>query len=256
MTTPDADVRIGIFGRGRLGDAIATAAAEVPDARRVQVAWTVGRKDPVPEAAVDVAIDASVAAAVDEHLDWALAAGVPLVIGVTGWPSAGLQDRVGDRGAAMLAPNFSVGAALLRRFALVLGRFADRYPEFDPYVTDHHHRHKRDAPSGTARVLAESVLEGCGRKSEWTLVSGPVAEHQLSVSAVRAGAEFGSHAVGVDAPGEVVEVRHRARSRAAFGVGALEAARWIRGRSGVFTFDDVVADLLDPLFDLGTRSER
>lgn len=241
-------VRIGIFGSGRLGSAIAEAASASDD--RFRVAWTAGRDD-VPSARVDVAIDASVASAVGAHVCWAVAEAVPLVIGVTGWEIEDLERQVGERTGVLVAPNFSLGAALMRRLALVMGRFASQDPERDPWVVDHHHRHKRDAPSGTARMLAEAVLEGCERKREWTLVGGAVAPHQLSVSSVRAGAEFGAHTVGVDGPAEVIEVHHRARSRGAFAAGALEAARWIRGRRGVHGFDAVVADLLDPLFDFG-----
>lgn len=246
MNDRDHTMRLGIFGRGRLGAAIASEAADRGGSWRVE--WALGR-DETPSAPVDVAIDASAAAAVDGHLDWALEQGVPLVVGTTGWRIDDLERRVGDRAGVLVAPNFSLGAALLWRFALVLGRFAQQDPSRDPWILEHHHRHKSDAPSGTARLLAEAVLEGCDRKREWALVGGAVEPHQLSVSSIRAGAEFGAHTVGVDAPAEVLEVHHRARSRRAFATGALEGARWIRGRTGLHSFDAVVADLLDPLFD-------
>lgn len=243
-------IRLGIFGRGRLAGAIEdeTGAAE-GGSGTLRTVWTLGRDERPPEPpGVDVVIDASVAEAVEGHLDWAISAGVDLVIGATGWDVDGLRERVGDRIGVLVAPNFSLGAALQRRLATLLGGFAGQRAERDPWVAEHHHRHKRDAPSGTARALAEAVLDGCERKREWVLVSGAVEPHQLSVSSVRAGSEFGTHVVGVDAPEEVLEIRHTARSRRAFAVGALEAAAWIRGRSGVHDFDAVVADLLDPLF--------
>ena len=244
-----APIRLGIFGRGRLGSAIARA-AEADD--RFTLAWCVGR-DPEPESAVDVAIDASSGEAVALHLEWAVAEATPLVIGATGWDPEILEAGAGSLPGVVIAPNFSLGAALLRRLATVLAGVADRDPDADPYVVERHHRHKVDAPSGTARLLADAVVETCGRKTEWVLVSGAVEPHQLAVSSVRAGAELGSHTVGLDSPAEVLEVTHRARSRDVYASGALTAAAWIRTRRGVHGFDAVVAEILDPLLAPGAK---
>ena len=234
-------LRLGLIGRGRLGAAIAAEAG-------AGLVWTVGRGE-APGAPVDVALDASVADAVVEHLDWALATGTDLVIGVTGWSLPDLQARVAGRIGVLTATNFSLTVALMARLATVLGRFAALDPQRDPYLREHHHRLKADAPSGTAKTLAAALLAGCPRKTEWTL--GTPAPHQLSVGVVRAGAEFGTHTVGLDAPSEVLELTHRARSRAPFAQGALAAAQWLHGRKGVFTMDDLAAELLDPLFTPG-----
>jgi 4-hydroxy-tetrahydrodipicolinate reductase len=230
---------LGLFGKGRLGTAIAAEARE-------SLAWQVGRGD-TPASKADVAIDASVAEAVEAHLVWALETGTDLVIGTTGWAIPDLEARVAGRIGVLSASNFSISVALMARFATVLGRFAALDPARDPYLLEHHHHLKADAPSGTAKTLAAALMAGCPRKTEWTL--GTPAPYQLSVGVVRAGAEFGTHTVGIDAPGEVLELTHRARSRAPFAQGALVAARWVHGRKGVFTMDDLAADLLDPLFD-------
>jgi 4-hydroxy-tetrahydrodipicolinate reductase len=139
----------------------------------------------------------------------------------------------------------------MNRLALVLGRFAALDVDRDPYLLEHHHCLKVDAPSGTAKTLAASLMAGCPRKTEWTL--GTAAPHQLSVGVLRAGAEFGMHTLGLDAPAEVLEITHRARSRSPFAQGALVAARWLHGRKGVFTMEDVARDQLNPLFDFGGR---
>ncbi|MCW8138281.1 MAG: hypothetical protein KIT58_05180 [Planctomycetota bacterium] len=239
-------LRVGVCGAGRLGGAIAAEA-------RVQglLAWSVGRQAP-PEGPVDAIVEATVADAVEARLDLALARGVPLVIGTTGWTIPDLAARVGDRTAVVVAPNFSLGVALVARLTRVLGGFAALDPQRDPYVLEHHHQRKHDAPSGTAKMLARTLLEACPRKTEWTL-GGPVAPHQLSVGVVRAGSTYSSHVVGVDAPGEVIEVHHAARSAAVFAQGALAACRWVQGRRGVFTMDDVAADIIDPLFQPSGR---
>ncbi len=235
-------LRIGLFGRGRLGTAIAARCAE-------QLAWQVGRvaSTAATAAPVDVAIDASSGSVVPARVEWALATGTPLVIGTTGWDASGLAALVGARVGVVVAPNFSLGVALLRRFTLVLARFCAADDARDPYIVEHHQAKKHDAPSGTAKLLAQTVLDGCPRKRSWT-VGGPVAPEQLGIGVLRAGSTYSEHRVGVDAPAEVLELTHTARSAAAFADGALAAARWIQGRKGVFTMDDVASTVLDPLF--------
>ncbi len=236
-------LRIGLFGRGRLGSAIAAEAGNA-------LSWQVDMGES-PSGPVEVVIDASVAEAVGEHLAWALETGTDLVIGATGWAMPDLDSRVAGRIGVLVSSNFSLTVALMARLSTVLGRFAALDPARDPYLLEHHHRLKADAPSGTAKTLAAAVMAGCPRKTEWTLATP--APHQLSVGVLRAGAEFGTHTVGLDAPAEVLKLTHTARSRAPFAQGALQAARWLHGRKGVFTMDDLAADLLDPLFTFGGK---
>lgn len=238
-------MRIGIFGRGRLGRAIAQEVETTPD---LVLAWQVDKGES-PDGPVEVAIAASAAEAVEGHLEWALNQGTDLVIGVTGWKLPDLSERIGERIGVLVAPNFSLSVALMARLALVLGRFAAMDAELDPYVLEHHHRAKADAPSGTALRLARAVMEGCPRKTAWTM--GATAPQELSVGVLRAGAEFGLHTVGLDGPAESLSLTHQARSRAVFAQGALRAARWIRGRKGLYSFDDLAQELLDPLFRFG-----
>lgn len=232
-------LRLGLFGRGRLGTAIAARA-------RADLAWQVTREAP-PAVPVAAAIEVSSGAAVAARLDWALATGTPLVIGSTGWDLPDLAARVGTRIGVVTAPNFSLGVALLRRFSLVLARFCARHESLDPYVIEHHQAKKHDAPSGTAKLLATTMLAGCPRKRAWT-VGGPLQPEQLSVGVVRAGSTYSEHRVGMDAPAEVLELVHQARSAAAFVDGALAAAHWLQGKKGVFSMEDVAGSVLDPLF--------
>lgn len=235
-------MRLGIFGKGRLGSAIAEAAGP-------QLAWQVGRGTP-PAEPVDAAIEASAAAAVPARLEWALAAGTPLLIGTTGWSVPDLEARVGNRIAVLVAPNFSLTMALYARISLVLARFAALDEACDPYLVEHHHARKHDAPSGTAKQLAATLLKGCPRKTGWAIpaIGAPLAPEQLNVSSIRAGHTYSSHTVGLDTPGETLELSHAARSARPYAEGALRAAAWIQGRTGLFTMDDVARDLLDPLF--------
>src|SRR5690606_25114679 len=110
-----------------------------------------------------------------------------------------LAQRVGDQIGVVLAPNFSLGVALLRRMSLVMARFAARDELLDPYLVEHHQAKKHDAPSGTAKLLAETMLQGCPRKQSWR-IGGPVANNELSVAVMRAGHTYSEHRVGIDAP--------------------------------------------------------
>ncbi|MCA8973958.1 MAG: hypothetical protein KDC98_04515 [Planctomycetes bacterium] len=233
-----SSLRIGVFGKGRLGGAIAERAGAM-------LAWNVTRE--LPPTGADVAIEASSGSVVADRLQWALETGTPLVIGSTGYDVPDLAAQVGDRIGVVTAPNFSLGIALVRRFALVLARFSALDPRRDPYIVEHHHGRKHDAPSGTAKLLAETMLEGCARKTAWSM-GGPLQPHELSVAAIRAGSTYSEHRIGIDAPAEVLELVHTARSAAAFADGAIAAAHWIHNRKGVFTMDDVARSVLDPLF--------
>jgi len=240
-------VKVGIFGSGRLGTAIADQAFASPG---TELVWQLDREGTPPPGA-ELALDASAPTGVEAHLAWALETGTDLVIGTTGWAIPDLEARVAGRIGVLVAPNFSLAVALMARLALVMGRFAALDPELDPYVTDHHHRLKADAPSGTAKRLATAVLAGCPRKTGWAMgTPGPT---ELSLSVLRAGSEFGKHTVGLDGPAEVLELTHQARSRAVFASGALQASAWLRGRKGLFTFDQFAQETLDPLFDFGAR---
>jgi 4-hydroxy-tetrahydrodipicolinate reductase len=202
-----------------------------------------------------VAIEASVAGAVEQRLAWALGSGTNLIIGTTGWEIPDLAELVGDRIGVLTATNFSLTVALMARFATVAGRYAQLDSSRDPYVFERHHRLKADAPSGTAKTLAAAVLKGCPRKTEWVMAPAheAIQPQQLNIGVLRAGTEFGLHTVGIDTPSETLEITHHARSREPFAEGALVAARWLQGRKGLFTMDDVAASLLNPLFDLGVN---
>ncbi len=235
-------MRLGVFGKGRLGSAIAECAGS-------DLAWCIGRNG-LPLEGVDVAIDASSGASVAEHLDWCIQHGTDFLIGTTGWDMPNLAERVGQKIAVLTAPNFSLTVAVYTRLSLILARFAAMDESRDPYLVEHHHARKHDAPSGTAKLLATTLMKGCPRKTEWVIpsISQDVKPFQLSVSSIRAGYTYSSHTVGLDSPGEVIELHHSARSAMPFAEGALQAARWIQGRKGLFTMDQVAKELLDPLF--------
>lgn len=245
-------LHIGIFGRGRLGAAIAAVAERADD---LAVAWQVGREAALDLSPVDVALEVSHSDAVADHLAWAWKNGTALVIGTTGWDPGLLRtDPTGARadGAAaakppigiLTAPNFSLSVALMRRFALALGGYA-RLHDADLAVSEVHHSRKADSPSGTAVLLRAALAEGSGRPAT-----------TVQTTSLRLGAVVGQHELRYETPAESLALRHEAHSRDVFALGALTAARWINGRHGIFTFDDLAAEVIDPLFQTTTEKEE
>ncbi len=177
-----------------------------------------------------VAIDFSVAGAVMGNLERAMAGGIPTVIGVTGWleqlPAAERLVAEAPVGAVYGA-NFSLG---MQAFFRIVAAAADAMPgSYDAFVTEAHHRHKQDAPSGTAKRL-QAILAAAGRPN-------------VPASSVRAGTIPGTHTVGFDAAADTITLTHTARSRRGFAEGALLAARWILGRRGLHAFDAIAPEL-------------
>lgn len=257
-------MKIGLFGKGRLGSAIAAEIGRTHDDQALRegssfgspfspsfgpsfdLAWAEGREECAREGA-DLAIDASALMAVESHLEWALAHGVDLVIAATGWnnEASGLSDlalRVDGRIGVLVAPNLSPGAALMRKMAALMGGFAASEPESDIAICEWHHRGKTDAPSGTAKSLADAAAGSCPRYSGWN--SGSWQSGRINIASLRAGYEIGRHEMVLDAPFESLSLVHVARDLRVFASGALKAACWLHGRKGVFTMDDFAAVLL------------
>jgi 4-hydroxy-tetrahydrodipicolinate reductase len=237
-------MRIGVFGRGRLGGAVTALAAREKD---LEVSWIVDKGEE-PSGPVDAALDSSAAEAVALHVEWALETGTGLVIGATGWDRSSLDPaRMKAAGIGiMVSPNFSLSVAFMRRAAIALGRFAALDDGSSLAIVERHHAAKADAPSGTAKLLADALALGCPRYSGWN--QGRAEDGRINVASLRAGSEVGYHEIRYETGADTIVISHEADSRDIFAKGALVALRWIRGRTGLFTFDDLAADLIDPLF--------
>ncbi len=267
-------LKIGIFGAGKLANAIVEemksvnaaagaakasmtgagmGAATGADAKvagagaaeaRFTLAWMVDFGDAIPDSPLDAAIDASAPNAVESHIEWAIARGVPLVVATTGWDIPDLAVRVGTKTAILVSPNFSFAVTFMRTIAAQLARFADWYGQGDIGIYEHHHSAKLDAPSGTAKALAQSVVGASERYTGWNVSgSDPWLKENIPIASMRAGSEAGVHELVFDAPHEQLSIVHRARDRRVFAVGALKAVEWVVGRKGLFGMDDVLATL-------------
>jgi len=181
----------------------------------------------------DVAVDFSIADTVPKNAEACALAGVPIVVGTTGWLAQLPEVRHAvskHDGALIYGANFSVGVQVFYRIA---ARAADLFRDLDSYdgfIEEAHHKRKRDAPSGTAIQLHKIVSEKLG--------------HEVPVASTRAGYIPGTHRLGFDSAADQISISHVARSREGFAAGALVAAKWIVGRKGVFEFSEVFDDIL------------
>lgn len=239
-------MKIALVGYGRMGRAVEAAAR----ARGDEVVARLGRGDPLNATALagaDVAIEFTRPEAAAANVRRLVEAGVDVVSGTTGWtpddPAWRAAVEATGRGV-LVAPNFSLGVGFFHRLVRAAARLAAGAPAYDVYLHDAHHRQKRDHPSGTARLLAESLVELLPSKDRWQVAppAGRADPAVLYLSVTRAGEIAGTHRVCFEGAHDRVELVHEAKDRSGFAEGAVEAARWLRGRSGVHTLGDWLDD--------------
>ncbi|HEX5071506.1 MAG TPA: dihydrodipicolinate reductase C-terminal domain-containing protein [Vicinamibacterales bacterium] len=220
-----------LVGHGRMGQLIERLAAE-HGCRVAGVVTQASARDLATRdfGPVDVAIDFSLAPAVKTNLAAMAGRKWNVVIGTTGWQNDldACRSLAAKAGIGVLASaNFSIGVHIFTLIAAEAARRFAAIPNVGAWIHESHHAAKKDAPSGTAVMLRTAMeLAGYGRP--------------IDVSSTRAGSIPGTHRVGFDAPTESVSLVHEVRDRAVFAHGALEAAQWLKGRSGWFGMDDMV----------------
>jgi 4-hydroxy-tetrahydrodipicolinate reductase len=237
-----SSLKVALVGYGKMG-----REAEAVLRERGHAGVPVLLGSPFPKDC-SVGIDFTRGEDVPRNVQAALVVGAKYVIGTTGWDAQ--RDAVRQlvekaRGGVVHAANFSLGVNLFYRVVRDAATILARLPDYDPYVLERHHRLKKDAPSGTAKALAQIVERAYGGKRKATdQLQGALPKDTFHVSALRAGGIVGEHTVGFDSGGDEILLEHRARSRRGFALGAVLAAEWIDARTGFFTFEAVLDDLL------------
>lgn len=202
---------------------------------------------------VDVVIEFSSPEAAVENLTYCLQHGWPVVCGTTGWlrNKTEIEALCEDKqGAFFYASNYSIGVNLFFRLNKVLAKFMRNYPSYHVSMTEIHHTEKRDAPSGTAITLAEGILEHFPDKSGWTSQDAGIkaeepqvverADEKIAIESLREGVVPGTHTVRYDSDVDQIEITHVAHSRQGFALGAVVAAEWLVGKTGIFGMDDLL----------------
>ncbi|WP_278391556.1 4-hydroxy-tetrahydrodipicolinate reductase [Sphingobium yanoikuyae] len=238
---------IGIFGAaGRMGRAIAQAAAETGltvaggtdrDGSGELAPGVAITSDPLALAqTADVLIDFSVPAALSANLDACIAANKPILIGTTGLEAEhhALIDQAATHIPVLQTGNTSLGVNLLA--ALVEKAAASLGDDWDIEIVEMHHRHKVDAPSGTALLLGEAAAKGRGialadhSERGRDGITGARAKGAIGFAALRGGSVAGDHQVILATEGERIELGHRAENRSIFARGAIKGASWLAGQ--------------------------
>lgn len=230
-------MKIALIGYGAMGKLIGTLAVKngheitvaIDDADAGLSAAEFARK----LEGSDVAIDFSVAEAVRRNVEACVVARVALVEGTTGWNAQ--RDEIErlvreGNGAVVYGANFSIGVNLFYRIADFASELLAKFDDYEAFIEEQHHSHKKDAPSGTALKLKDIVAEHIAK--------------EISVSATRAGNIPGTHRVGFDGAADQILLEHTARSRGGFVAGAILAAEWIVGKKGFYEFVDVMDEII------------
>jgi 4-hydroxy-tetrahydrodipicolinate reductase len=231
-------MRIALLGYGKMGRLLETIA--------VREGWEVNPTLDINDnvngsgitresmQGVDVAIDFSQTEAVLPNIEAAARAGVNLVEGTTGWLEElpRVEKIVRESGIGLVyGANFSVGMNLYMEMISHAVKIMSKIPQYDPYLFEEHHSAKKDAPSGTALKIIE-------------LMKPYLKNPNLSVACIRAGSIPGTHVVGFDSEADTIIFEHRARNRQGFAEGAIMAARWLKGKHGLYDFRRVFNEVL------------
>jgi 4-hydroxy-tetrahydrodipicolinate reductase len=219
-------MKLLLVGYGRMGKLI----DELAPAHGCEVAERIDVGTGNWQAPADVAVDFSTAGALRANFARYVERKLPAVIGTTGWSAheAELRAEADRAGLGIVAAaNFSIGVNLFQLIVAEAARLFQTQDQFGAWIHESHHAAKRDAPSGTALMLRDTM-------------TGAAFRRPIDMSSTRAGTIPGIHTVGFDGPSDTIELTHTARDRRGFAAGALVAAKWIHGRAGWYTMADVL----------------
>ena len=221
-------MKIALIGYGKMGHIIESIAIE----RGHEIVCVID-KDNVEDfnsaafASVDVAIEFTTPQTAEANILRAWAAGVPVVSGTTGWNiEATRLEAIRQKAGLMWSSNYSIGVNLLFALNKQLAKFMEAYPNYTPHMTEVHHIHKLDAPSGTAKTLQEAIGEE----------RLPV----IDIESIREGEVPGIHTITWDSEVDTITISHSAKSRKGFALGAVIAAEWMKGKTGWHEFSEVI----------------
>jgi len=198
----------------------------------------------------DVAIEFSTPATVLSNIGHCFKAGLPVVVGTTGWYdqlALVKQQCEENNGTIIYGSNFSVGVNIFFHINKILAKMMNNYPYYDVQVEEIHHVQKLDSPSGTAITIAEGILDNLDSKKEWANVltdangdsDDNLKADQLLIESHRIDSVPGTHTVIYDSEVDTLEFKHTAHNRNGFALGAVLAAEWIPGKKGFFSVTDM-----------------
>lgn len=229
-------MKVALIGYGKMGHMIESIALE----RGHKIVCIIDQNnlcdfESEAFASADVAIEFTTPQTAEQNIRRAWAAGVPVVCGTTGWDVESLKQQLLHNStqplhyptlSLMWSSNYSIGVNILFALNRQLAKLMVAYPDYTPHMTEVHHIHKLDAPSGTAKTLQEAIGEE----------RLPIAD----VESIREGEVPGIHTVVWDSEVDTISIGHAAKSRKGFALGAVIAAEWMLGKTGWHDFSEVI----------------
>ncbi len=190
----------------------------------------------------DVAIEFTGPEAAFRNINLCFDAGIPVISGTTGWLDK--YDEVkgkceSEKLAFFYASNFSLGVNVFFKLNQYLAKIMNKFENFDVSVQETHHIHKLDAPSGTAITIAQDIITEIERKQNW-VKENTEDNNQIKIKSFRKGENPGAHTVSYNSPIENIHITHESKNREGLAQGALLAAEYIIGKTGVFGMDDLL----------------
>lgn len=195
--------------------------------------------------AVDVAIEFTTPKSAPENIRNCFRENLPVVCGTTGWESEKesiIRECHDQNKTLFTAPNFSLGVNILFMLNRYLAAIMAKTQHYDVMIEEIHHIHKMDAPSGTAKALAQDIINLIQWKNQWTN-SESNKKTDLTIISKREDEIPGTHIIRYESAIDDIELKHTAKNRLGFAHGALLAAKWIKNKTGYFTMDDLMNDL-------------
>lgn len=229
-------MKIALIGYGKMGKAIERFA--LSRGHEVTVRIDVDNQEDFNSEAFrnsDVAIEFTTPATAAANCRRALEAGVKVVSGSTGWAAQmpEIEQLCKATGGAMLwSSNFSIGVNLFMAVNRYLAKMMNAFPQYIPSMTEVHHIHKLDHPSGTAITLAEGIIESNSRTERWTEDAAQASAEDMLIDHRREGEVPGIHNIRWDSPVDTITIEHSAKSRDGFALGAVMAAEWVAQHTG------------------------
>ena len=246
-------MKIALLGYGKMGQAIEALLSEYGHT-------CVGKFTSENPATIekirdaDVAIEFSTPEQCSKNIALCFEANVPVVVGTTAWYEQydEVISKMKSDSAILSATNFSIGVQITFHLNKELARVMSKFPEYTASIEEIHHTAKLDKPSGTAITLAEGILENSKNLTSWKLEDengeeklregkrGEEILNELNISALRLPDVPGTHTIRYTSEIDTIELKHEAHNRKGFAAGAIRAAEFLHGKSGVYTMKDVL----------------
>ena len=200
-------------------------------------------------AEADAAIEFALPDSIRENAGLYAEAGVPAVVGTTGWDARRDEIRscVEERNGTLLwGSNFSIGAHMFMMIAEKAAALVNSAPQYDIMLNEYHHKLKKDSPSGTALTTAEKIIDISRYKNKIVTetLDRAINPDELHVGSVRGGSIPGTHTVTLDSDADTIEITHTARNRNGFALGAVLAAEWVADKKGFYRIEDFISETL------------